>query len=325
MNYCSLSDLSRDIWSNCHRIPRNVDLVIGIPRSGLMSASLIALALNLPLADVEGFANGRLIASGTSRRRAALDLQFEDVRHALLVDDSISSGGSMARALAQIRRFSDKKITTCAVYGLEDTAPNVDIVFRIVPLPRAFEWNVMHHDILRSACVDIDGVLCIDPTPEENDDGPAYLDFLRHARPYSLPTKRINTLVTSRLEKYRPETVAWLEKFGIEYDQLVMLNLPDAATRRRLAVHGSFKGAIYRDSAATLFIESEFGQARQIADISRKDVLCFGNQQVVRPGELPEIAQTRALRYRNGARRLAQLILPLKMHARLRRALLYRR
>jgi len=258
-----------------------------------MAASLIALALNLPLADVEGFANGRLIASGTSRRRRALDLEFQDVRHALLVDDSISSGGSMDRALTEIRRFSDKKITTCAVYGLTTSAPNTDIVFRIVPLPRAFEWNVMHHDILASACVDIDGVLCLDPTPDENDDGPAYLAFIENARSYALPTKRVRTLVTSRLEKYRSETVRWLAKFGVEYDELVMLDLPDAATRRRLAIHGSFKGSVYRDSAATLFIESEVEQSRQIANISRKDVLCFGNQQMFRPaGSLePVIAE----------------------------------
>ncbi len=277
MTYCSLADLSADIRANAHRIPRDVDAVVGIPRSGLMAASLIALALNVPLAEVDGFAEGRLIESGTSRRRQALDVCFGDVRHFLLVDDSISAGGSMARARARLDHLlHDKKMTSAAIYALP-TSPPIDIVF---------EWNLMHHDVLRTACVDVDGVLCIDPTPAENDDGPRYREFLRNAKPVAIPTKRVARLVTSRLEKYRAPTEDWLARHGVEYDELVMLDLPDAVTRRRLAAHGRFKGEVYRDSDCTLFIESELPQARQIASISGKDVLCFTTNEMVEPAAL---------------------------------------
>lgn len=60
--------------------------------------------------------------------------------------------------------------------------------------------------------MDIDGVLCADPTPEENDDGEKYRHFLLNTPPLFIPKVTIGTLVTSRLEKYRPETEAWLQK-----------------------------------------------------------------------------------------------------------------
>mgnify|MGYP006922448723 CR=1 FL=1 len=39
----------------------------------------------------------------------------------------------------------------------------------------------MHHRYMKEACVDIDGVLCMDPLPKENDDGARYIDFIRNA------------------------------------------------------------------------------------------------------------------------------------------------
>ena len=53
----------------------------------------------------------------------------------------------------------------------------------------------MHHLWLASACVDIDGVLCIDPTAEENDDGPRYREFLSCAKPLYLPTVPVGALL----------------------------------------------------------------------------------------------------------------------------------
>ncbi|TIT90581.1 MAG: phosphoribosyltransferase, partial [Mesorhizobium sp.] len=70
-----------------------------------------------------------------------------------------------------------------AVFGLLSQHNETDIVFEVVPHPRMFQWNFMHHVFLEQCCVDIDGVLCLDPTADENDDGPAYEKFLTEARP----------------------------------------------------------------------------------------------------------------------------------------------
>lgn len=40
------------IVRNLHRLPRDIDLVVGIPRSGLLAANLLSLAANIPMADL---------------------------------------------------------------------------------------------------------------------------------------------------------------------------------------------------------------------------------------------------------------------------------
>jgi uncharacterized HAD superfamily protein len=157
----------------------------------------------------------------------------------------------------------------------------VDFHFEVCRLPRAFEWNFMTNPILESACVDIDGVLCVDPTPEQNDDGPAYESFLDSAAPLHRPSRRIFALVTSRLEKYRVQTEKWLAGQNIEYGHLHMMDVPDMATRRRLGNHADFKAAFYAKSKARLFIESEPRQALRIAEMTDKPVLCVSNCEMI--------------------------------------------
>ena len=99
-------------------------------------------------------------------------------------------------------------------------------------LPRIFEWNVMHHHLLVSSCIDIDGVLCRDPTEAENDDGAAYERFLDTVPAREVPEAPLGWLVTCRLEKYREQTEAWLNRHAIRYRELVMLDLPDKRITR---------------------------------------------------------------------------------------------
>ena len=81
-----------------------------------------------------------------------------------------------------------------------------------------------------------------------------------------MPRRRLRTIVTARLERYRPETEAWLARAGIAYDRLVMLDLATDAERRRTRPQGRFKAAVFAaDAGAALFVESESWQAREIA------------------------------------------------------------
>ena len=78
----------------------------------------------------------------------------------------------------------------------------MDIYFKICEQPRMFEWNYMHHWALEYVCMDIDGVLCEDPSVYQNDDGKNYYDFLINAIPKIIPTQKVGKLVSCRLEKY---------------------------------------------------------------------------------------------------------------------------
>ncbi|MFD2137622.1 hypothetical protein ACFSLT_24910 [Novosphingobium resinovorum] len=137
----------------------------------------------------------------------------------------------MQEARAKLAHL-DCRITFAAVYGVPGKSGGADFVFETVPEPRVFEWNVLHHPIVSRSCFDIDGVLCVDPTERENDDGARYLNFLASAVPLHRPRREIAMLVTSRLEKYRAPTEDWLDRHGVRYGQLRMLDLPDAAARR---------------------------------------------------------------------------------------------
>ncbi|MGB3626238.1 MAG: glycosyltransferase, partial [Henriciella sp.] len=105
------------------------------------------------------------------------------------------------------------------------------------------------------------------------DDGPKYIDFLLNAEPLFIPQKEISAIVTSRLEKYRPETESWLAAHNVAYKELIMLDLPSAAERRRLRAHAPFKAEVYGARDDILFVESNFRQARDIAQLTDKPVI----------------------------------------------------
>lgn len=285
MNYRSIADLSHIIRSNLYKLPNDLDLVVGIPRSGMLAANVVALNLNLNFCDLHSFINDIPLKHGEIRSPRHDIVKPSEAQHILVVDDSIDSGKSLAIVRNKLIQLKDRnKISFCSIYATQNSKENVDIFFEICMQPRVFEWNVMHRPCLLNYCVDIDGVLCIDPTEEQNDDGPAYLDFLANAVPLVIPSYAIGHLVTSRLEKYRQETEKWLIDNGVVYKKLHMLDLPDAETRRRLRCHGAFKAEVFKkERETTLFIESDPIQAQEIAIKSGKYVLSFSTQELFDP------------------------------------------
>ncbi len=200
MQYRSISDLHKAIVNGLHMLPREIDLVVGIPRSGLLAANMLGLVANLPTTDLDSFIEGRVYSFGATKNTASFR-SASDVRKVLVLDDSINTGGAMREAKAKLMACKTRaQFVFAAVYGLRDSVEDVDFIFEVVEQPRLFQWNFMHHGLLSKACIDIDGVLCLDPTDTENDDGPAYEAFLRNARALHKPTRFIGYLVTSRLE-----------------------------------------------------------------------------------------------------------------------------
>lgn len=286
MNYRSVQDMASAIRNGMSRLPQDVDLIVGIPRSGVLAASLIALHCNLRFVSLDAFLAGNPIRTGNTRNARHSHMRHPaDARHVLLVDDSAASGASMRSALREIRSSGyTGVVTTCAIY-LAPNLRDIDVHFEIVPHTRVFEWNLMHRDLLSECCVDLDGVLCRDPTDDENDDGLRYRDFLEGATPLLIPSYRIGRIVTSRLEKYRAPTLAWIRKHGVEVGVLDMLDLPDAETRQRLRVHARFKADVYAsDPGMRLFIESDRSQAIEIARRAGKPALSVTTQEMFQPG-----------------------------------------
>ena len=299
MNFRSVAQLSDQVLAWSKRLPRDIDVVCGVPRSGLLVANLLALYRNLPLTDPLGLIEGRCTARGQYRAPRLQELTLDGTnsgaddilavpRNVLVVDDSIRSGGTMALLRESIEQHGlPHRLQYGAMYACPEAISMVDFHGEVLDPPRVFEWNLFRNAFLSEACLDMDGVLCVDPDEAENDDGDRYERFLDEARPLFLPTKPVGWIVTSRLERYRPATERWLERHDVQYRELVMLDYPDGATRRRFSTHGPFKADAYRASGASMFLESSVRQAIEIAELSRRDVVCTDTMQLVRPGQRP--------------------------------------
>jgi uncharacterized HAD superfamily protein/hypoxanthine phosphoribosyltransferase len=278
MNFRNVNDLNNTILKQLHLIPRDFDLVVGIPRSGMLPANLLALYLNLPYTDIHSFVNGFIYKSG-ARKQFFTEKEYKKI---LVVDDSIASGSALKECKKDLAHLESKfDIQYCVVYYTPENKHLADFALEAVPTPRYFQWNIFNHTTLEKACFDIDGVLCVDPTAEQNDDGVLYQSFLNNAAPLYIPGCKIGTIVTSRLEKYRPETEAWLSKNGIHYDKLVMLDLPDMKARQKANNHAGHKANEYKHNKYNLFVESDLGQAIEINRITKKPVFCTQNFEMI--------------------------------------------
>lgn len=275
MNFRSVADLDRAIARNLWKLDRSrFDIIVGIPRSGMIPASILSTYLQMPLATLEGYLAG--IVHGRSGKPVVSSDRI------LLVDDTSNKGGAMARAVAMLKGKA-KSITRCAVFGpyqVEDPAQIIDVWFEDCRGPRGFAWNMWKHSRLTRWAFDFDGVLCRDPTRHENDDGQRYLDFLRNADPLFLPTRPIGHIVTGRLEKYRGECEAWLKRHGVEYLQLHMMQHETKAERMAAGGRGQWKAGIARAVGAEMFIESCPKQAGIITREAGIPVWCTGTQSL---------------------------------------------
>ncbi len=299
IQYRSYADLSKDIRHAMHKIPQDIDLVVGIPKSGMMPAMMIGLNLNIATTDLDRFLEGQIFSHGFGRTHGRQKTALSECKKILVVDDSIWSGRSLQNAKAKIAESSsmsnNRQVFYMAAYCTASNRDMVDIYCRECPMPRIFEWNVMHHSILKHACVDIDGVLCPDPTEQQNDDGEEYIRFVEETPPMYLPTHPIAMLVTNRLEKYRKSTEKWLSKHGVVYDSLVMLDFPTKQDRiRSEANNGVHKAKVFSNSDCFLFIESCHKQAMEIARISGKSVLSIEKQFMLNPEQLSPAVESEA-------------------------------
>lgn len=251
MNFVTYNKLVKDCRDFAHNL-NNYGCIVGIPRSGLMVASIIALEINSRLGVLTE--TGIDILEGGGR-----DLRSPN--KILIIDDSYDTGETM-----DFWRKRFKKYDFAVLYA---SKPTTDILhYEVVPHPRMFEWNYMNHGLLRECCVDIDGVLNRDIQEGEDNE-----EFVKSVRPWLIPSYRIHSLVTGRPEVRRKLTEQYLHRCGIKYDKLYMRPNEEITCE-------AFKAKIYKESNAIFFIESESFQAQRIARRAKKPVLAVDKMKV---------------------------------------------
>ena len=255
--------------------PQRYDLIVGVPRSGMFIASLIALKLGLPLSTPDLLQRGKYWLSKEVKERPDLD----KVNHVLLVDDSMDTGRSMAKAVDAIHTaYANIDVSRACLIVREEARSSVELYHKVITPPRTFEWNILHRKIASHLAgghlaVDLDGVLCADSPPGTDADEKAYLEWLPNAKPYLIPAFEIDTIITCRLEQYRSQTEEWLERHDVRYGELLMWDLPSKSERRgRFARH---KVNELLRIKPDMFWESNWDQSQTIWKETRIPTLCI--------------------------------------------------
>jgi uncharacterized HAD superfamily protein len=267
MKFKSITDLRNDIIEHViPKLPSSIGEVYGIPRSGMLPASIIATVLGVPLGSAPHPAQ-------IGNRKSHFITTPKPTK--LLVDDSIYGGGAMAGA---VKNMGD--VTTCAIYASERAFDKVDIYGTHLEGPRMFEWNFMGIKATEEFMFDMDGVLCYDPTAFD-DDGPGYEHDIKTVKPKRLPQTKISTICTNRIERWREVTETWLKQHGVQYDKLIMQPFTTAQERRDTSNPGEYKAKHFNESSCKVFVESHTHQAKTIAGLTNKPVLSIEDMAII--------------------------------------------
>jgi orotate phosphoribosyltransferase len=285
MNFRSVAQLSSQLMRWSTELPRDIEVIVGLPRSGLLAANLLALYMNIPLTDLDGFLSGRCFMSGDRRQKLASNLSsdvdyLKRPRRVLVVDDSTLSGRAIRTARARIEAAGlPHAISYAAVYASPEALKGVDFHCEVLNAPRVFEWNVMHGEILWQFCISLEGVLI---RPERR--RARELSGQHDGVPPVVPSTEVGWIVTTRPESCRAETEDWLTAHGIQFRQLVMF---DGAGPLSAGMEAAFKAEVYLSTDATLYIDESFRQSVEIARLTKRHVLCTRTMQLVHPGTVP--------------------------------------
>lgn len=264
MHFRSIADLGVDVYEKLlPKLPRDIEVVFGIPRSGMLVASMLSTALGVRLGVVGE--NSHIGARGAN-------IVLPKGCRVLIVDDSIHTGRAMQRALLS-ETLQACSVETCAVYAHSKSVHLVDHYASILDGGRIFQWNFTGTKASREFCWDLDGVICTNPSVFD-DDGEAYQAEIRTGvRPLHLPQVPVKAIITNRLERWRGETEHWLENYGVKYSNLIMQPYRTAAERRKCSLPEEFKASQLVALGGTLFVESSDKQAAKIAMLAKIPVI----------------------------------------------------
>lgn len=289
MKFITLQEMNEAIRKNLWKIPRDIDFCLGIPRSGILAASIICEYLNCPLVDVDSFCEGAK-PTGGARLRYWKPKHPTGKKKVLVVDDTVWGGGSKRTAKMKLQKFSDEYDFLYLVVFLEGPGKSsVDIYLEDVTMYTnnfrdnvIYEWNIIHHNenTMAGSMWDIDGVMCVNPPDERNEK--EYQAYIGEATPLFIPTAPIGGICSYRLRKNADATIEWLNKQGVNYRNLSLFPADSWEERNASGISPYvFKARCYAESKwANLFIESDDLQAKEIARLSGKPVYCVESNRL---------------------------------------------
>lgn len=232
------------------------DAVVGIARSGLLPASVLATMLHLPLFSCGK--DGSLTFCGRGTR--SVNMEFARPRKILLIDDTTASGGTLRRTATIVKsRWPASEVVTAAIYGVRATA---DITVRLYPGLHILEWNFFNAPWSDCIATDIDGVLIEDGRILQ--------------RPHRAP---VPVVVSARGMQHYEATARWLASVGITYRHLLM---PDEPLYGEAAGDWKAKALepFVRNQIVRYVVESESVEAQIMHERLCIPVVCYREKKV---------------------------------------------
>jgi orotate phosphoribosyltransferase len=246
-------------------LPQAYDVIVGIPRSGLLVANILALKLGKPCTTPDLFGEQRMWQSKRMPDPGP-------VRRVLLVDDSVNSGTTMAQARKAIQSARPgMEVTTAALVAHPGSRRKVDLYYIEVPQPRLFEWDIMHQKKVERIGVVFEGFLALPITTRAA--GPKGNGGWRGVfmKPYLIPTYAIDLIIGTQSETRRGAVEAWLRRHGVRFRELVLWNRPDPFDA---GAYLDFVAAVLALRKPDLYLESDPERARHIWQQSATPTLC---------------------------------------------------
>ena len=279
--FITIADLNRASRTILQKLGNTkISAVAGIPRSGIIPASIIACYLGVPLLSFDK--DHEIVHLGKGARKLA----EPNVKGRLLVvDDTCVNGIQMTKSKSHCPAGSLFAAPFCTTKG----KGFVDLFGETLEAPYHFlEWNFFSSEpFIKKSLFDLDGVLCEDIPEDLVKNDKEYIKYIKNAPairsrcPMISPCKAI---VTGRLEKYRKVTEQWLKKNNIRYSQLVMYKGSQKERDYRFtSTVAKYKADFLSQSAATIFVESDPKQAMKICEYTagmNKKVLCPSSRKV---------------------------------------------
>ena len=260
-----------------------IEGVVGIPRSGMIVASVVSNILHVPLYSIEE--GGLVLLSGRSRWGGWRMTNFKEGKGKLVViDDTVWQGAEMKRVKRILNnKHPEKSFIFSAIYVPEDEMRHVDFyskVFERSEVPY-LEWNFMSNVNIQKTILDLDGLICKDAPFSVLNNSNEYIKFIEEGIPTSYFPHRLpcHCILTGRSEKYRKITEKWLSKYGVLYKEL---HMHPNVTGEILSLSElcEYKANFFSSCDAKLLVESNCGIAECINEKTGKPTLCLPEGKV---------------------------------------------
>jgi adenine/guanine phosphoribosyltransferase-like PRPP-binding protein/uncharacterized HAD superfamily protein len=282
-----------DLAKVLRKVIPEFDIVCGIPRGGLLPATIIASIFGKPLTTPDLLMENKCWNTSScavaNRKNKWADEYYCPIPNLerakiLMVDDtSYNSVGQMQRhKLKIVAKFPFSIVYKVPIYVVERTLRTNDLYCKRISMNHWVEKDFMIRRGPYLLGFDMDGVLCEDWNDDPNEDKEKYLSFLENAKPYMIPHYYIDFIITARMEGYRAQTVEWLKKHNVQYGKLIMwtgINKED----RGVMHHSDYKiDKINRLMPPDgIFIESSYSQAKRIFEKTNRQVICTDTMELI--------------------------------------------